>query len=50
MFRITSGVKSIYRILDYVISLIFVYKMQPSLPKAAVAVAQRKSKQTEQNV
>jgi len=45
----TSDVKSIYRILDYVISLLFVYKMQP-LPKAVKAVAQRNRKQTEQNV
>jgi len=42
-FVVTSGVKSIHRILGYVISLIFVYKMKPSLSKAAVAVAQRNS-------
>jgi len=49
-FVVTSGVTSIYRILDYVISLIFVYETQPSLSKAAVAIAQRNSKQTEQNI
>ena len=49
-FVVTSGVTSIYRILDYVISLLFVHEMQPSLLEASVAVAQRNSKQTEQNV
>jgi len=49
-FVVTSGVTSIYRILDYVIYLIFVYKMQRSLSKEAVAIAQRNSKQTEQNI
>jgi len=49
-FVVTSGVTSIYRILDYFTSLIFVYEMQPSLSKAAVAIAQRNTKQTEQNI